>query len=51
MSPKLVHVDHCHKTGKIRGVLCKYCNLGLGWFKTIEFLQRALDYLRNTRDE
>ena len=30
--PRL-HVDHCHKTGAIRGALCSRCNGALGWFE------------------
>lgn len=40
------HVDHCHASGLIRGLLCHHCNLGLGNFKSNpEFLQQAIRYL------
>ena len=39
-------VDHCHSSGKIRGILCRQCNSGLGLFKdNIISLQNAIDYL------
>lgn len=41
-------VDHCHKTKKVRGLLCRNCNLGLGYFKdNLERLQKAIDYLKS----
>lgn len=40
-------VDHCHTTGKIRGLLCADCNNGLGKFKeSFQVLERAIHYLR-----
>jgi len=42
-----VHVDHDHKRGKVRGILCRNCNLGLGQFKeNIEYLKNAIIYLK-----
>jgi hypothetical protein len=39
-------LDHCHATGKIRGVLCSQCNTGLGMFhNNPEALRRAAEYL------
>ena len=40
-------VDHCHKTGKIRSLLCTNCNTSLGGFKdNINLLESAIKYLR-----
>ena len=44
---KELAVDHCHTTGKVRGLLCQSCNVGLGAFKdNTDFLQKAINYLK-----
>jgi hypothetical protein len=45
-----LHVDHCHVTGRIRGLLCLNCNQGIGKLgEDPERLRRAAEYLAGTR--
>lgn len=42
----ILHLDHDHKSGRIRGVLCHQCNRALGFFKDDpQLLRKAADYL------
>ncbi len=42
------HIDHCHESNKVRGLLCSLCNKGLGQFKdNIEYLTNAIKYLKS----
>lgn len=41
-----IHIDHCHKTGIVRGLLCSKCNQGIGLLgDSIENLKSAIEYL------
>jgi len=44
---KSLCLDHNHKDGTIRGLLCQNCNLALGLFQDdIEILNKAINYLK-----
>ena len=44
-------VDHCHTTGKVRGLLCKSCNIALGEMKdNPEVIRSMIKYLENQTD-
>lgn len=44
---KVAHVDHCHRSGKVRGILCRQCNTALGKLgDSEESLKKTIIYLR-----
>lgn len=47
---KRLHIDHCHNTGKYRGLLCNNCNTGLGMFNDdVKAIKKARDYINENR--
>lgn len=44
---EFLSVDHCHKTGKVRGLLCHKCNSAIGYLgESVENLENAIKYLK-----
>jgi Pyruvate/2-oxoacid:ferredoxin oxidoreductase delta subunit len=51
LEKRTIVLDHDHKTGKIRAVLCRRCNIGLGYFQDdLVKLEAALQYVKRYRD-
>lgn len=44
-------IDHCHKTNKVRGLLCRTCNVALGYLNDdVALLESALNYLKKHKE-
>lgn len=49
-SGRRLAVDHCHVTGKVRGLLCSRCNTSIGKFEdSVDLLKSAIAYLEASR--
>jgi hypothetical protein len=47
-----VHVDHDHRSGEVRGILCEMCNGGLGQFRdNPETIENAIEYLERSEGD
>jgi hypothetical protein len=47
--PDRLDIDHCHATGRVRGLLCRRCNLLVGWLEgvTEKELRAVQNYLKD----
>ena len=51
VSKDVLHIDHCHSSGKVRGLLCLKCNAFIGLAKeNINTLVSAIEYLKEAND-
>jgi protein-arginine kinase activator protein McsA len=49
--PERLHTDHCHSSGKVRGLVCGPCNRAIGLLgDTADSVQRAVTYLREAEE-
>lgn len=52
ITAKRSDIDHDHASNKVRGILCHYCNVGLGHFRdNVEFLRSAIRYRDNAKEK
>jgi len=46
--PGAANTDHNHKTNKVRGLVCRRCNIGLGYYENTKRMIESINYLRRT---
>lgn len=50
--PKRLAVDHCHRLGRIRGLLCRECNVAIGLFnENPHIMIEAIAYVTGVKDK